>query len=160
LEILRAIDHMEENQLNRYYFIFAGKMVSKSVEIIQLISKYKNHPSCCFINRFILDEELNWLCQNVDLFLLPYKRDCQSSGCIGYAAEFNKPVIVSKDGFLGKLVLRNKLGYRIGNSNSITICNFLTSLTRIKRINGQSYLSNLTVENFRRVIYTQFSNGL
>jgi hypothetical protein len=34
----------------------------------------------------------------------------QSSGVIGYSIQFNKPVIVSDQGLLGKLVRNNKIG--------------------------------------------------
>lgn len=61
------------------------------------------------INRFISDEELNWLFENCAFSVLPYVKATQS-GIIPISYKFGKPVVVSGDVGLTQFVDEGKTG--------------------------------------------------
>ena len=62
------------------------------------------------IQRFIKDEEMNWLFSNASFVVLPY-RDASQSGVIPIAYHYGKPVLVSDLDGLKEYVEEGKTGY-------------------------------------------------
>ena len=82
--------------------------------------------------------------------LIPYKFVNQSSGIIGYSAQFQLPVIGPKEGLIGKLIKRYKLGYTIPNINHLSIAEFLNNnpLSNNRKDISNKYLTDNNVESF------------
>lgn len=143
LEILKAIDLSSQSELSDKTFVFAGK-INNSIrdEFYSRCELVRHKVQVLVFDEFCSYDFLFNLCFSCDVVLMPYQLSNLSSGVIGYAAVFDKPVIGPSFGLLGKLIRTNKLGYTL---NSLT---------------GQSikesffYSNTLTVSNYK------FSNGL
>lgn len=111
LEILKAIIDSKKESLNDCAFIFAGK-VNKDIkdEFYSLLSDAREKARVLVYDEFCSYEFLYNLCYSIDCILMPYKITKLSSGVLGYAAVFKKPVIGPSDGLIGNLIKRNGLG--------------------------------------------------
>ena len=99
---------------------------------------------------FCYYEFLYNFCYSCDCILIPYKNPNQSSGVIGYASLFQKPVIGPSQGLLGRLIKEYKLGDTIDNISPsclksavlLTICNNRNELSRYASLhNTNTFLS-------------------
>lgn len=118
LDIMHAIDIMDVTELHGKVFIFAGK-ISNDIKETFYYLKSKNDLKCRILvyDEFCDYDFINNLCYSCNCILLPYYNTNQSSGIIGYAGYFNKPVIAPSAGILGKLVREYKLGICFNQSN-------------------------------------------
>ena len=116
LTILDAISLLPDNDKDKFTFIFAGKV---HIEIKQTfydkVELAKNHAKIIVFDHFWKDVFFHDLCYTCDGILIPYQNTTQSSGIIGWAAQYKKKVIGPSEGLLGKLIKIYKLGYRINN---------------------------------------------
>ena len=73
------------------------------------------------INRFILQEEVEWCFAASDAVLLPYRKHFGSSGVLVQAAMAGKPVIASDEGLTADRVRRFNMGwlFRPGDGASL-----------------------------------------
>lgn len=115
IETLDAIDLLNEKDRQHRWFYFAGRV---SVDIKQTfydrLARLKEKGCHVFVkDEFVSFEFLNSLCASCDCILVPYRNTCQSSGCIGYAAQYGKPVIGPSQGLLGHLIRHYHQGYTI-----------------------------------------------
>lgn len=154
LDILNAIELLTESDLEKICFIFAGR-VYKDIEkefYIQL-KKEKERSQILFIEGFLDYSFLGSLCISSDFILIPYKRTSQSSGVVGYAAQFNKPVIAPKEKLLGKLVEKFSLGITVENLNSFTLATAIKKMS-VKSNNTiySNYLKTRNVDAFSSII--------
>jgi hypothetical protein len=85
--------------------------------------------------------------------LIPYKNSEQSSGVLGYAAQFNIPVVGPSSGLLGKLIKKNKLGYTINDITSASLAYFISNSKNNENIIINNYLDNRTVSTFIETIF-------
>ena len=114
LEILDAITLMTEEELACKVFIFAGRVFeSMHDEFYEKYEVLKNKARILVFDEFCSYDFLNNLCYSCDCILIPYKNPNQSSGVIGYASLFQKPVIGPSQGLLGRLIKEYKLGMTI-----------------------------------------------
>lgn len=122
LEIFKMIYTIPLVDQDKYVFVFAGKVYGDIRE------EFYNHYNILkqSVRLFIFDEFCSFdfiesLCISCDAILLPYHETAQSSGVIGYAAQFKKPVIVPNQGLIGKLVRKNHLGILFNHMTSASI---------------------------------------
>lgn len=72
-----------------------------------------------------------------------------SSGVLGYAALFNKPVIGPSDGLIGMLIKGNNLGITLESINTQSITNaFKENIT----IGSNNYINKNSINEFCRII--------
>ena len=100
-------------------FIFAGKLTpdikEEYLHLINILNKTgKNIIS---INEFVSEELMHTLYYTADCIIIPYIETSQSSGVIGYAALYNKPIIGSSAGLIGNLISEYSLGITISSDN-------------------------------------------
>ena len=95
-------------------------------------------------------EEISAICKSSNVLLIPYLNNSQSSGVLGYAAQFNVPVFSPSSNMLGKIVRKSKLGYISSDVEILGIKTFLESclLNKLMTIDGQEYLKLNTVNSF------------
>lgn len=157
MDIMNAIEILcNEDKVSNFQFAFAGK-INKDIkqEFYYKYNVLKNKCDILVMDRFCSYDELDELCRECDIILAPYKNVYSSSGVIGYAAKFHKPVVVPDDGLLGKLVKKYKLGMAIKNLDAIKISQILAS-NEVIPINNEmhdNYISKNSVKNFNKVIY-------
>lgn len=83
-----------------------------------------------FYNSFVPAEFLHKQYQRADYILIPYQNSAQSSGNLGHAASYGKPVIGPKEGLLGHLIESYKLGYCLEALAPESIAALLTEIAR------------------------------
>lgn len=147
LKILDAVSMIEENK-NRYSFYFAGKIEKRiKCEVHTRVEQLKaDGYNIDLKDEFCSYDFLNSLCYSCDSVLIPYSNTCQSSGLIGYAAQFKKTVIGPSDGLLGNLIKQYSLGYSIPTITAKNIYDAIVNFRPMKL--SDEYVKNNQVENF------------
>ena len=152
LDILKAILELPQSELYRFHFIFAGKVSEEIKEIFyQLLGAMSQQTKISVFDEFCDYSFLGSLCSLSDYILIPYKQVGQSSGIIGYAVQFEKPVLAPSKGLIGKLVKRYNLGYCIPEISYREIERFFLSHSKDEKVN-QGYLTKNTVSLFVNTI--------
>jgi hypothetical protein len=156
IEILKSILLVDDSVLKRSYFIFAGVVLDdikhEFYEWINLIGK---KTEILVFDKFCDYHFIGSLCLTSNYILIPYKNPEQSSGVLGYAAQFNKPVVGPRFGLLGKLIKRNNLGYLVDDISYNGLAIFFNNIDNIGQYSFNSYLESRTVSNFIKVIYNR-----
>lgn len=83
---------------------------------------------------------------------MPYKVNTQSSGIIGYASQFNTPVLALAEGLIGKLVSKYKLGYTINEISPKAIAEFINQWEGKNKSIPKDYIEINTVGRFLEMI--------
>lgn len=145
LDIIRELKQFDLTYSNNYHFIFAGKISDRiKNEFYSSIQNLENQGvKITVIDKFLSLQELNSILNITSLLLCPYQRTAQSSGIIGYAAQYQVPVFVYNKGLLAKLVKRNKLGI-VGNN----LLESIYSIGNEKYQMSKKYLDSHTSEKF------------
>ena len=111
LDILKSIISSKEGELNNACFVFAGRINQATRETFyELLSIAKTKTKILVFDKFCSYDFLCNLCYSCDVILMPYHLTSLSSGVLGYAAVFNKPVIGLDNGLIGKLIQKYELG--------------------------------------------------
>lgn len=155
IDILDSIPLINEKLYDKLCFIFAGKISNEIKEIFyQKVALLNPKVQIIVYDEFCEYSFLAALCHISDYMLIPYKFVNQSSGLIGYSAQFKLPVISPKEGLLGKLVKRYKLGYTIANINKFSIAEFINNVHAYKKFAiSNKYLRENNVNNFLSSIH-------
>lgn len=150
LEILEAIRMMKQEMLTDKIFVFAGKVnEDMKEEFYHLISEAKAKCRIHVFDEFCPYSFLNNLCYSCDCILIPYKNPNQSSGVIGYAARFRKPVIGPSQGLLGRLIKEYDLGETTADVNAGSLATLLGNMGSVNHCFG-GYVESHSVEEFNR----------
>lgn len=151
IEILKAIALMEDVQLQGKWFVFAGKVYDDIKEEFYSIADSVNDRA----NILIFDEFCDYsflfnLCYTCDVILIPYHDTNLSSGLLGYAALFNKPVVGPSDGLIGSIIKTYNLGLTLREVKS----NEIAAAICTQQEGGRNDYANVrSVENFTKVIF-------
>ena len=158
LEILNAIEILNSSDLRDKCFIFAGK-INKDIkdEFYKKYNKLKDKVQLIVFDEFCEYSFFGSLCLSSDYILLPYKRTSQSSGIIGYGAQFNIPVIVPNSGLLGKMVRKNNLGYLIETGTDEKIADFIKnkSAKNYYKNNETCYINEHNTSQFIQSVFSK-----
>lgn len=151
IEILKAISRLPDDFKGT--FIFAGKVRqgirNEFYDLYKYIVLNKNinvivHDYFCQYN------EIFSLLHSSDCVLMPYHNIGQSSGVLGYASFFNKPVIGPNKGLLGRLIRDNKLGYGLDEINPETLLNSILNFKPY--LVSSDYARENSIDNFNSSI--------
>lgn len=148
IEILRAINLLTERELKNRYFIFAGRVNDRIKDEFYHLAVEANKKRA---NIIVKDEFCSYgllysLCNTSDCILIPYLLTDLSSGALGYAALFKKPVIGPAGGLIGDLITTYNLGYTIDHITSPAIALAIKTLS-LKPLNT-CYAEVNTLEKF------------
>lgn len=150
--ILNAINELSSESLSKYTFIFAGK-AEDDIRFEKELSQIVQKADIVYYRGFIPFEQIGEIIKSSDLLLLPYYNTNQSSGIIGYAAQFNIPVVVPKEKLLAKLVKNFNLGYFIKDNSTNSIITFLENWQSPKQFErNDKYLKTNNIDNFITII--------
>lgn len=148
IEILRAINLIPKENLEKYFFIFAGRLGDNlRTEFYDLANEAKLKGANIILrDEFCSYELLHSLCKTSDAILIPYLLTNLSSGVLGYASLHHKPVIGPSDGLIGQLIGENEIGSMI---DEITPEKILCAITHFKpyRINND-YAEKNSIKSF------------
>ena len=154
LDLLESLAKMTGEECSRYSFFLAGKVDEKIKQHFSaLVDDVKNKVQIIVKDEYCSYEFFASLCVACDAIVIPYKRTAQSSGLIGYASQFGKPVIAPAKGLLGQLVREFGLGILIDDISSE---NLIAAYHKIALGNYQKpskrYCEENTIEKFQKTI--------
>lgn len=150
LEILKAIKIMGSGA-EKKTFIFAGCVYEEiKEEFYRLYREVKEKTQIIIFDEFCPYSLLYNLCHSADYLLMPYQFNHLSSGVLGYASVFNKPVIGPKGGLIGKLIENNHLGITINDITADGLSQALTSNQAMPH--STEYSKKRTREKFIEVL--------
>ena len=134
LDILKSIDLLSPLEVRDKVFIFAGKISNTISEKFNTLVDQLNKRNIRIIveDRFCEYEHLNNLCYTCDCILIPYHFTDLSSGALGYAALYNKPVIGPTSGLIGELIRDNELGMCLENITPENLCSAIGNFKRFE----------------------------
>lgn len=154
IEVLKSLKYISlENKYN-YTFVFAGKIIEETrSEFYSILDEVKDKCKVIVFDRFCSYDFLADICIACNALVIPYRRTAQSSGIIGYASQFGKPVISINKGLLGSLIRKYSLGILINNSNVSSLLEAYKKI-EIESIKAPSYdyCNNHTIEMFQVAI--------
>lgn len=114
IDILESLKQLSQTECENYTFFFAGCVSSEIKEgFYEKVDDLKRRMRIIVIDDFCTYDFFASLCTACDCIVTPYKRTSQSSGLIGYASQFGKPVIGPNKGLYGYLVKKYGLGILI-----------------------------------------------
>lgn len=150
LEILRAIELSTDSELEGKTFAFAGRF-SESLrkEFYPLLEKVRHKTQILVFDEFCSYEFLYSLCHTCDIILMPYQTTNLSSGVLGYASVFGKPVIGPSQGLIGNIIRQYKMGLAL---NDVKAPGIRDSLAQSLALQDSSYADNNRLEHFIETI--------
>lgn len=152
LEIMKALDGLPLEYCENIVLIFAGRVTDEIKDRFEsYYNKIKDHVQIIRIEGYLSFELLADLFAICDYVLIPYQTHGQSSGIIGHAAFYKKPVVIGKKGLAGKLVRRWKLGFTLDDVSSKSIRNFLKELPERNYKSGE-YVKTHTINSFCKIL--------
>ena len=153
IEILKALERIQGHQCDKFAFIFAGR-VTNSIkdEFYKLLHNVNKNVQVIVEDDFFSFEKLGAFFNYADWILIPYRIKSQSSGIIGHAAFFKKPVIAVNNGLIGSIVETYKLGVLINDSSPSSILEILFNLPDWNYINN-NYVETHKIEDFVNLIF-------
>lgn len=155
LDVMESIVRLPHDLKNKICFIFAGRVHN---EIRSSFDNYidvirKNNIQLIVEEGFQTYDYLTNLCKYSDAFVIPYKRTAQSSGVIGYASQFGKPVIAPAEGLLGKLVRRYNLGVLVSNTSPESLIEGYVRIIKNKFVRpDKTYCQKNSLKEFEKKI--------
>lgn len=154
--ILESIKKLSAEDRKKAVFIFAGRIAQEEKsEFEEQIKQLSHVVNIFFFEGFLSFERLAGLFKQSDYILVPYKNVEQSSGIIGHAAQYNKPVIGPAEGLLGTLISEYKLGYTVAYLDADKLKKVISQLINEEAhiMDGSAYLREASAENFAKTIY-------
>ncbi len=156
LRILEALNLFSEDDARDRYFIFAGKITDGIRD--EFYEKYKSLPPYCHVILYDKFCEYDLFCslyKTCDYVLFPYTPRPNSSGLLGNAALFGKPVITTDGGAMGDLVREYHLGHLMPDNSVSSIYQAILK-PDTSDFSPKKYSESHTIENFCEQIFSSF----
>lgn len=151
LDILKAINIAKDDTLKDKTFIFAGRIYNgMHEEFYQLLESAKKKVQILVFDSFCEYDFLYNMCYTCDVILMPYHQTELSSGVLGYAAVFQKPVIGPADGLIGRLIKQYNMGIVM---DCVDASNIAESFNATTKFRGSNYKDHNDVKQFINVIF-------
>lgn len=153
--ILDAISMLTDSVSSKMYFIFGGK-VQEGIkkEFYEKVEALKNHHIIVY-DKFCEYELFCSIYKTCDYVLFPYTPRPNSSGILGNAALFGKPVITTDGGAMGDLVREYHLGALIPDNSAPSIYKAILN-PKIEGFAPSKYIEDHTITNFCNQIFSVF----
>lgn len=156
--ILVALTNHCPDLLNKVALVIIGHVPpGEQVDYQQLLEKAKQIPGFQVIaeNRFVDDTERDTWFSQADVVLAPYRHTFVSSGVIGHAAKFGKPVVAPNVGLMAEKVQQYGLGLCVNPEDPANIAQAIQQLvaTRQQYHPNVAYLHDHAPEAFASMIF-------
>ncbi len=149
--ILKALKIMEEPICRKITVILAGQLSADiKHDLYKLYPEVSQKVQIILKEGYLSFEILADLFVSSDYVLAPYTVKSQSSGIVGHAAYYGKPVIAVKGGMIGKIVRKWHLGFLLDSPSETSICKLLSRVVNEQTYStkGNSYPDTHSVESF------------
>lgn len=153
--ILDSLELFSDVDIHKYAFVFAGRIPATIKELFySRIEAIKSKGVQIFINDAFCEYSfLGELCYECDAILIPYLDTSRSSGIIGYASQYAKPVIGPHSGLVGRLIRRYHLGYCIQKIDPHCLYDAYHSLdTQTTDLRSSEYTLYHDVQSFSEIV--------
>lgn len=156
INILNALAMLSDEETAGMYFIFAG-VVGFDIkdEFYEKFNQLKKKRNLIVYDEFCEYELFCSLYKTCDYVLFPYIPRPNSSGLLGNAALYGKPVITTDGGAMGDLVREYHLGCLMPDNSPQSICSAIRS-PAINEFNPDEYVKDHTIQNFCDTIFSEF----
>lgn len=148
---INAFVQLPEEFAFRSTLLVIGKFEEGYDRYLKTLIPEDSYCQIIFRNEFIPDEEMESTFAQSDVILRMNRGFFGSSGIMGIAAKYNKPLIGSEKGLLAELIRDYNLGKLINplniNEISESISSFFTDEASLK-INGRKYRDSHSLEAF------------
>lgn len=151
LNILKALIGLDKKYCDKITVIFAGRASSIQPDFGVYLSIIREKLQAFYYEGYIPFEKMADFFATSDFVLIPYTTNNKSSGIVGNAAYYQKPVVVAKGGVIGKMVKRWNLGILLENHSVDSILSFLKKLPE-PYICRNEYDKNHTIEQFSKLL--------
>jgi glycosyltransferase involved in cell wall biosynthesis len=154
-DILNAIPYIPESIQKKICLLFVGKGNPEfEKKFIEISIYHKNNPvQIIRDNRFVENSMMKSLFDQCDCILIPYKNPEASSGILGHSAKSFKPVIGTKSGLIGEIIVKYQLGKVITNKQELADAIKFYAENQNMKINVDlSFVKNKTTDNFSQTI--------
>ena len=151
LTFLNSILQIPQEKRKKMTFVIAGAIQADiKEEFERLFNIVKNKCQIVLYNEYCSNSFMADLFESSDCIVLPYEVTAQSSGLIGYAAHFRKPVIGPKTGLVGKLIRKYRLGIQPDEMNPVNLSVAISHFTPY--LLDTDYCSYATIGKFQKQI--------
>ena len=157
--IIEALSNLPSSVLKMISISFVGRIKDEKLrmKIENFAQEQRNKTHIYLESGFVSYERLREHISTADFILIPYKNIEQSSGILGYAAFFNKPVIGPAEGLLGELILSYRLGLTVVDINPESLGKAILDIYRKHNnilIDGRQYICENSISKFIDNIYS------
>ncbi|MBR6252126.1 MAG: glycosyltransferase [Bacteroidales bacterium] len=162
LEIMKAIELLPQRTLDKSLFVFSGR-VNNDIknEFYRRLDTLKSKTRIVVYDGFCDSSFLYNLCYSCDYILMPYLQSYRSSGVVGYASFFSKPVLGPSDGLIGQLIMDYKLGWTVDKVNGATLAEKIIEMAENDDQHDLTeYAVTHTVDDFTKVIFDGINGEL
>ncbi len=153
--ILKALELLDDKTLQQLSIHLVGSISNKE-ERSYVLNFINSHSKIdiMFTDSFVSFETLLTEIANGDYMLIPYENTEQSSGFLGYAAYYRKPVIGPANGLLGDLIKSYDLGLTVNPMTPEQLKNIFQSLSKGMITNAKvlEYTNSRTITNFSLIL--------
>lgn len=155
IKILEAIELIPLQEAKAMTFLFAGKVYEDiRIKFYEQKKKIDKRSQVLLFDDYCTKEFLADLCYSCDYILIPYQVTAQSSGLLGYAAHYGKPVIGPSSGLIGKMIRKYNLGVMLKSVSPENIAGSIRST--IPQCDTTDYKNMTKVSEFVDQIFQFF----
>lgn len=154
IDILKSLHRLSNDERKQYSFFFAGRVQDDiRNDFYKHYDELKDYTDVYLIDDYCSYVFFASLVLACNAILIPYRRVFQSSGLIGYASQFGRPVIAPNKGLLGRLVEKYKLGYLLEDCTGEELVKAYHAIASVNvSAPTYSYCEHNSVEEFQKVI--------
>lgn len=147
--LLDALKKLPQAKAKNIEVLIAGKVDTESTRKelrmnIDLLKDSRPELAVRHLDDFIQYKDIPQIFSEADCILLPYVGNESSSGVLGHAALYEKPVLAAESGLLGKLVKEYKLGVTLDSMDSVilskSIADFQVNLEKSENYGFQNFI--------------------
>lgn len=156
--IMESLKLLTAEEREKYVFVFAGRVYDKiKRDFYAAYDALKPTVNIIIKDEFCDYEYLASLCAGCNAILMPYLVTTQSSGIIGYASQFGKPVIAPSGGIIGRIVSEYELGVMLPSVDMFALIDAYQKVTNgLVKAPTDAYCQTNSVKNFMAVIKKGF----
>jgi glycosyltransferase involved in cell wall biosynthesis len=155
--VLLALNLLSDETLKSIKFIVSGVVHDKNYEsyLDSLVNdRIKN--SVIFIKRLLTSEEIDYLLSISNVVMAAYINFFYSSGVVGNAAKFCKPVICSNQGLMANIVKAYGIGFLVNPNSPNEISNAILNSIYNNNVKSNGKFTQYINDNH----YTKFAYNL
>lgn len=166
LRFLDAVHRLSDEEAKRLGVHLLGKTRSDLRDDlparIDRLRKTQPNLSVHFEDRFLSETELDGALRSTDFIVAPYLRTEGSSGVLGHAAHYERPVVGPNTGLIGSLIDEYDLGLTVDTVSTATLTDGLRRCLDMKVGSDQTvgsvagmrrYVSERTPEAFAKKLF-------